>query len=382
MPFNKVDREKVLEQIDLWNKHYPLNTKVRVDGYSEVKATRTAAMLLFNKKPVIYLEGHNGYFDLDAVSPVEPVEISESPSTEDHAPVAPSLSVDSRLCFMFPGQGSQQKGMGEELFDEFVEMTQIADDVLGYSIRDLCLNDADQLLGQTQYTQPALFVVNAMTFHRMVREQGARPGSVLGHSLGEYSALYAAGAFDFETGLRLVNQRGALMAEATGGAMAAIIGMDADQVRKVLSDRRLDTIDLANINSPGQTVISGLKDDVERAQQEFEDAGARMVIPLPVSGAFHSRQMTGPQAGFRRFLDEFTFSPPELQVISNVEARPYDPERIQGLLADQLTSPVRWSDSIAYLESQGVGTFREAGPGNVLTGILTQIRRMKGASVR
>lgn len=379
MTFSKIDRNKVLEQIDRWNKSYSVNTKVHVTGYTEVKVTRTPAMLLFDKKAVIYLEGHNGYFDLDAVTAVEPVRV---PVERPAEPVNPPVPIQSDLCFMFPGQGSQKKGMGEFLFDEFHEMVRVADDVLGYSIKDLCLQDADKVLGQTQYTQPALFVVNALTYRRAIKETGVRPAFVLGHSLGEYSALFAADVFDFETGLRLVQRRGALMAEARGGGMAAIIGMDADQVNTVLREKGLDQIDLANINSSGQTVISGLKQDVERAQSIFEDAGARMVIPLEVSGAFHSRYMKEPQQGFRQFLDQYEFKAPSITVISNVEARPYEGQRVKSLLADQLTSPVRFADSIEYLEQQGVSTFKETGPGNILTGIVTQIRRAKSAVAR
>jgi trans-AT polyketide synthase/acyltransferase/oxidoreductase domain-containing protein len=375
MAFNKVDKNKVLEQIGRWNEEHPVQTRVNVSGYSEVKTTRTPAMLLFDKKAVIYLEGHNGYFDLDALSlAVSPVAERVQATTEVLPPIDPTR------CCMFPGQGSQKKGMGESLFDEFPEMVRVADDVLGHSIKDLCLNDPGKQLGQTQYTQPALYVVNALTYSRTVKEWNARPGFVLGHSLGEYSALFAAGVFDFETGLRLVQRRGALMAEAKGGGMAAVIGMDADQVGKVLRDAGLDAIDLANINSPGQTVISGLKADIDRARANFEAAGARMYVPLEVSGAFHSRYMGIAVDGFRKFLDEFEFKEPILTVISNVEARPHEGNRIKSLLADQLTSPVRWAESIQYLEQQGVSDFKETGPGNVLTGILGQIRRAKAVS--
>ena len=222
-------------------------------------------MLLFDRKPAIYLDGHNGYFDLGDVTPAAgaSARVAETALAGDHARAAP---VQSNLCFMLPGQGSQKKGMGEAFFDAFPDIVAIADSVLNYSIKDLCLHDAEGVLGQTQYTQPALYTVNALAYLSAVKERGGKPAFVLGHSVGEYSALFAAGMFDFETGLRLVQKRGALMAQARGGGMAAVIGMDAAGVRRVLRDGGLDTIDLANLNSPVQTVVAGPRADIDRAR--------------------------------------------------------------------------------------------------------------------
>jgi len=373
MALDKLDRMKAQEQVDLWNAAHALATKVAVVGYGEMKQTRTAAMLLFERKPVIYLEGHNGYFDLGDVTPAESMKVASAKAENRPA-------IQSDLCFMFPGQGSQKKGMGAEFFEAFPEIVEIADRVLGYSIRDLCLHDANGVLGQTQYTQPALFTVNALAFLSAVRERGVRPAFVMGHSLGEYSALFAAGLFDFETGLRLVQKRGALMAEARGGGMAAVIGMGAADVQRVLRDNGLDVIDVANLNSPVQCVVSGLKGDIDHARGIFESAGARLYLPLEVSGAFHSRYMSDAQASFRQFLQGFRFNEPTLTVISNVEARPYEAQRAASLLTEQLTSPVRWEDSIHYLREHGVETFVETGPGTVLTGLVTAIT--KGSSTR
>lgn len=377
MAFDKMDRTKAQEQVGRWNANHPLVTKVTVKGYQDIKVTRTAAVLLFDRKPVIYLEGHNGYFDLDDVAPADSASagVTAVPSAAGEAKPAP---VQSNLCYMLPGQGSQKKGMGEALFDAFPDVVVIADKILGYSIKDLCLTDAAGVLGQTQYTQPALYVVNVLSYLNAVEKNGIKPAFVLGHSVGEYSALFAAGVFDFETGLRLVQKRGALMAEARGGGMAAVIGMDAARVRQVLRDGGLDTIDLANLNSPVQTVVAGPKADIDRARETFEAAGARLYLPLDVSGAFHSRYMRESQEAFRTFLDGFQFAEPSLTVISNVEARPYEARRAKSLLVDQLTSPVRWTESIGYLQQQGVETFVETGPGNVLGGLVAAITMGSG----
>src|SRR5437762_401122 len=172
--------------------------------------------------------------------------------------------------FLFPGQGSQRKGMGNTLFDEFKEAIASADEILGYSIKELCLHDPHQQLGKTQFTQPALYVVNALSYLKKMKETGQAPDYVAGHSLGEYSALFAAGAFDFETGLRLVKKRGELMSQAIGGGMAAVIGFTLEQVDQVLKECGLTGIDIANYNTPTQIVIAGLKADIVSAKPFFE----------------------------------------------------------------------------------------------------------------
>uniref|UniRef100_Q49HJ4 [acyl-carrier-protein] S-malonyltransferase n=1 Tax=uncultured bacterial symbiont of Discodermia dissoluta TaxID=323654 RepID=Q49HJ4_9BACT len=363
------DRKQAQEEVTAWNAAYGIGTRVVVDHYEGVQITRTEAMLLFDRRPAIYLEGFNGYFDLSDVHP----------EREAAAPVKSiletDLPVDQTLAYMFPGQGSQAVGMGEGLFDTFPELTQRADQILGYSIRQLCLEDPDGVIAQTDYTQPALFVVNALSYLQRMKEKGVRPGYVLGHSLGEYSALFAAEVFDFETGLRLVQKRGALMAEAKGGGMAAVIGMDATRVAEVLEQHGLDAIDVANHNTPVQTVISGLEADVLSAQPVFMEAGARVFIPLKVSGAFHSRYMADAQQAFRAFMDALSFAVPRIPVIANVTALPHEEGTIRDVLAQQLISPVRWIDSIRYLERQRVATFEEVGPGTVLGGMIAAIRR-------
>ena len=275
--------------------------------------------------------------------------------------------------FLFPGQGSQKKGMGADVFPLFPDETAAADRILGYSVVGQCLDDPGERLVQTQYTQPLLFVVSALTYLAKARD-GASPDLVAGHSVGEFAALFAAGVFDFETGVKIVQKRGALMSGATGGGMAAVVGMSADDIRRVLQEAGHDRVDVANLNSPRQTVLSGLKDDVLACRPAFEAAGAKF-IPLEVSGAFHSRYMAPAQAEFESFLRDFSFTPPRIPVIANVTARPYEPDSIVEMITRQITSPVRWVESMQFALQQPDAMFEEVGPGSVLTGLLRQIRR-------
>jgi malonyl CoA-acyl carrier protein transacylase len=285
------------------------------------------------------------------------------------------------IAFVFPGQGSQKRGMGQGLFDEvreFAEVEAEVDAIVGYSIRALCLEDADSLLKDTQYTQPSLYVVNALHYYKALAE-GARPDCVAGHSLGEYNALLAAGVFDFLTGLRLVKKRGELMSQARDGGMAAVIGLDADAIAAVLREHGLDGIDVANFNSPTQTVVSGPVEDIQRAGPLFQAAGARMCMPLPVSAAFHSRYMAVAAREFAEFLAPMTFAAPQLPVVANVTAEPYPAEdaseAAKALLVRQITGSVQWVRSVRRLVADGATAFTEIGPGNVLTRLVQQIRQ-------
>ena len=276
--------------------------------------------------------------------------------------------------FVFPGQGSQHKGMGAGLFQQFPELTAAADAELGYSVERLCLDDPQGQLTETAFTQPALYVVNALSCLNRIREVGQRPDFVAGHSLGEYNALFAAGAFDFITGLKLVRKRGELMNRATGGGMAAIMGLGVEQIRDVLQRSGFDTVDIANLNTPDQTVISGLQEDIQAVQSVFREAGARLFKPLKVGGAFHSRYMQAARDEFETFLDKSEFLPLQIPVISNVEAAPYEPGQIQENLCRQVTHSVRWTESVRYLLEQPNPEFEEIGPGNVLAGLIRKIK--------
>lgn len=281
----------------------------------------------------------------------------------------------SLIC-LFPGQGSQVKGMGAELFDRYPDWTAEADRVLGYSIRELCVDDPRGELGLTQFTQPALYVVNALTY-RAKREDGMGvPDFVAGHSLGEYDALLAAGCFEFATGLEMVKERGHMMSRVSGGGMAAVIGLDLVKIKEVLdasdAGRR---VDVANFNSFDQTVIAGPKDDLETVKPAFEAAGVRAYIPLNVSAPFHSRYMREPQMAFDTFLRRFSFKVPQIPVVSNVSARPYEDDMVRQTLSEQIGNSVQWLETMLYLMKQPEPEFVECGPGTVLTKMLAQIRK-------
>ena len=278
-----------------------------------------------------------------------------------------------KTVFMFPGQGSQALGMGGELFERYPDLVAEADAILGYSVREICLKNPDDKLNRTDYTQPALYIVNVMSFLAKVEDDEIRPDFVIGHSLGEYDALYAAGAFDFATGLKLVWKRGALMNAATGGGMAAILGMDADGVSAALAELGVDSIDVANYNSPHQIVISGLKADIEAYAPKLEERGAQRVVILSVSGAFHSRYMKPAAEEFEAFLAGFSFGSLKVPCIANCSAQPYTDESIAPNLVSQMYSSVRWMDTVKSLRKQGADNFVEVGPGKVLGGLARRI---------
>lgn len=275
--------------------------------------------------------------------------------------------------YLFPGQGSQAKGMGRELFDRYPEVAGEASDILGYSLRELCLEDPDGKLSQTQYTQPALFTVDYLHWRRACETAGP-PDVMAGHSLGEYVALCCAGAFDFAAGLRLVERRGSLMAAASGGAMAAVIGLSPARIRQTLENPALAALDVANFNSYDQTVLAGPSAAIEAAIRLFESAGARAVIPLNVSAPFHSRYMRTIEPAFDEFLRGFAFGGLAIPVVSNVTAEPYGPGDLLRNLSRQISSPVRWVESMECMFRMGCVAFEEIGPGNVLTRLVDQIR--------
>jgi trans-AT polyketide synthase/acyltransferase/oxidoreductase domain-containing protein len=278
--------------------------------------------------------------------------------------------------YVFPGQGSQFCGMGGPLFDEFPEITQCADRILGYSIKALCLENTNKLLDKTDYTQPALYTVNALSYLKKLKDSGQKPDYLAGHSLGEYSALFAANAFDFETGLRLVQKRGQLMSQETHGGMAALIGLSAAQVDDLLIEHDLQQeLSIANYNSYTQVVVSGTKAAITTFEPIAAAAGASLYIPSRVSGAFHSHYMSQAQSLFHEFLKGFDCSPPTIPVIANVNANAYLPSEILTNLSAQITNPVLWRQSIEYLIDCGEITFEEIGPGKVLTGIIGRIQK-------
>lgn len=285
---------------------------------------------------------------------------------------------------LFPGQGSQKPGMGKEFFERYRDWVEIADECLGVSFKELCLNDPDGLLNRTDFTQPALFAVSAMTW-RSMQESGDADKIIAaaGHSVGEYTALFAAGAIDFETGLRLTRRRGELMNQATDGGMAAVIGLGVDEIRDAIDNFQFNAIDVANLNSQSQTVISGSREELDELCPILEEAGARMVVRLKVSGAFHSRFMRPSGEAFQKTLNAVDFRSIRFPVYSNVTAAPAKSEQFSDLLTRQIYSPVRWVDIVLSLLDQfPEAEFVEIGPGKTLTQLLVSIRKERSNVVK
>lgn len=288
---------------------------------------------------------------------------------------------------VFPGQGSQEVGMGADLVKAFPEAQATfsqADDILGYRLSDLCFNGPEEQLNTTQNTQPALYVMGVALWRVLQAHVGdeLRPVCVAGHSLGEFTALTAAGALDFNHGLQLVHERGRLMNEASQrspGAMAALLGMDADDVRALCDDvsaQTRATLVLANDNCPGQIVISGAQEAIESALTLAPERGAKRAVRLAVSVASHSPLMQSITPDFQQALDTTPFSAPAIPVIGNVKAAPLDSaDAIREELGAQLTSSVRWTESVQHMRQHGIETFIELGPKDVLSGLIKRVDR-------
>ncbi|HEY7147645.1 MAG TPA: ACP S-malonyltransferase [Streptosporangiaceae bacterium] len=278
------------------------------------------------------------------------------------------------VAWLFPGQGSQRQGMGEQLLGRYPRLVEAADRELGYSVSQLCRCDSGGQLRDTAYAQPALFVVSALAYLDRAERDGP-PKFLAGHSLGEYVALLAAGCFDFATGVRLVRRRGELMARASGGGMLAVIGLPAAEVTAAAADGGHDDVDVANLNAADQVVLSGPVRSLEAVAGEIAARGRGRCVPLNVSAAFHSRYMADAAGQLACFLDQCELADPQATVISNVTARPYQPGTVRELLVRQVSEPVRWADSMRYLLDQGVTEVAELGPGTVLTGLWRAARR-------
>ncbi|MEL6441841.1 MAG: ACP S-malonyltransferase [Cyanobacteria bacterium J06621_8] len=272
----------------------------------------------------------------------------------------------TKTAWVFPGQGSQKIGMGIDLQENAIAKAkfEVAEQILGWSVLDLCQGD-ESTLARTLYTQPCLYVVEAILADLLL-ERFESPQLVAGHSLGEYVALYAAGVFDFESGLRLVKRRAELMDAAAGGKMAALMKFDRSELSAALENT--DDVVLANDNSEGQAVISGTPEAVEQILSQVK---ARKITPLNVSGAFHSPLMQGAAEQFLTVLDSVSFNDAKISVISNVNPVPItDSTKLKRQLAQQMTSSVRWREIMLQLSQLGVTDVIEVGPGKVLCGLI------------
>ena len=294
-----------------------------------------------------------------------------------------------QIAFVFPGQGSQSAGMGKALHDSFESVRAAfteADAVLGFSLSQLCFQGPDEQLKLTENTQPAILAVSTAAF-RVLSDAGARPDFVAGHSLGEYSALVAANSLSLADALRVVRKRGTYMQESVPvgqGAMAAILGMTADQVEALCREAAQgEVLSPANLNTPSQIVIAGTEAAVGRALELAKSRGARKAVPLPVSAPFHCALMQPAQERLAKDLGQISFRNPECPLINNADvAEIRSSEAIADSLTRQVCSPVRWTESIQKLISAGVQLFVEVGPGKVLCGLIRQIdRTVKTANV-
>ena len=283
---------------------------------------------------------------------------------------------------VFPGQGSQAPGMGKDLAEKFAVARQVfeeADDALGFAISRLCFDGPAEELQLTENTQPAILTVSVAAF-RTMRDAGiAAPGFVAGHSLGEYSALVSAGALSLSDAVRTVRARGHYMQEAVPvgtGAMAAVIGGELDAIERICAEARGDQVcSIANFNAPNQAVIAGNTEAVDRAVEMLSGV-ARKVVKLKVSAPFHCALMKPAQDRLTADLAQLSFNEPAIPVVTNVDARATTaPDELRDALVRQVSAPVRWVESMQLLMSHGAGTFVEAGPGKVLSGLMRQISR-------
>jgi [acyl-carrier-protein] S-malonyltransferase len=287
--------------------------------------------------------------------------------------------------FMFPGQGSQHVGMGHNLYTAYPSAREVfkqADGVLGIEVSRLCFEGPEEELNDTFNTQPAILTASIAALRALEEKGITNPAYVAGHSLGEFSALVAAGVLSFENGLKVVRERGRVMKQAddkSPGGMAAIIALNREVVEKVCAEVRKETgeyVGIANDNCPGQIVISGTEAALEIAMAQAGEQGAKIVKRLAVSIGAHSPLMAEAAAEFRSILETTPFQTPSVPIVANATAGPLtDPDEIREAVAMQLTSPINWTDSMRWLTGQGVTRFVEVGPKDVLAGLMKRIDR-------
>ncbi|AZR72747.1 malonyl CoA-acyl carrier protein transacylase [Anoxybacter fermentans] len=295
--------------------------------------------------------------------------------------------MSQKIAFIFPGQGSQKVGMGKDFYDRFIEarkVFQAADEALGFKISEICFNGPEDELKKTENTQPAI-LTTSIAILRVLEQFGIKPDMVAGHSLGEYSALVAAGSLSFEDAVKTVRERGRLMVEAVPygkGTMAAIIKLDRKTIEKICAETE-GIVEPANYNNPAEVVISGEVEAVRAASEKMKEAGALKVVELKVSGPFHSSLLQPASDGLAEVLADVEVKDPKVPVIANYTAEPSKTAaEVKENLIKQVSGAVKWQDSVEKMINEGIDTFIEIGPGNVLTKMMKRInRKVKALSI-
>lgn len=283
----------------------------------------------------------------------------------------------TKFAYIFPGQGSQSVGMGKDLYENFESAKAVfdkADEVLNRGISKICFEGPDEDLKQTINTQPAILTTSLAALAALKSKIDIEPAFVAGHSLGEYGALCEAGVVSLEDTIKLIAKRAELMSQSKGGAMAAVLGLEDDVVTSTLKEVKDSYVDVANYNCPGQVVITGDEDGIQKASELLKAAGAKRVLPLAVSGAFHSEKMHTAGDEFAKFVGDFNLNDAKIPVVTNVDAEmTLKAEDFKAKMPQQIYSSVYWTQSVKNMVDAGVDTFVEIGPGKVLAGLVKKI---------